>query len=168
MKSFQSKLPNVGTTIFTVMSRLADEYGAINLSQGFPDFDPPKDLLERISHYFHSGYNQYAPMVGVASLREATARKIERLYGIQSDPETEITVTSGATEALFCAIHATVKPGDEVIVFDPAYDSYEPAIMLAGAKPIHFPMSPPNFSIDWERLSASVSYTQLRAHETAT
>lgn len=157
MKSFQSKLPNVGTTIFTVMSRLADEHGAINLSQGFPDFDPPKDLLERISHYFHSGYNQYAPMVGVASLREATARKIERLYGIQSDPETEITVTSGATEALFCAIHATVKPGDEVIVFDPAYDSYEPAIMLAGAKPIHFPMSLPNFSIDWERLSVSLS-----------
>ena len=157
MEAFQSKLPNVGTTIFTVMSCLADECGAINLSQGFPDFQPPKDLLDRVSHYFHSGHNQYAPMIGVRSLREATARKIKRLYGVQPEPETEITITSGATEALFCAIHATVKKGDEVIVFDPAYDCYEPAITLAGARTTHLPLSLSDFSIDWERLAASLS-----------
>ena len=132
MLSLESKLPGVGTTIFTVMSRLAEDCGAINLSQGFPDFQPPGELLELVSHHLKAGRNQYPPMIGVASPRGQIAGKLAGLYGVQTDPDTEITVTSGATEALFCAIHAIVRAGDEVIVFDPAYDSYDPAIRLAG------------------------------------
>ncbi|HZX25036.1 MAG TPA: aminotransferase class I/II-fold pyridoxal phosphate-dependent enzyme, partial [Woeseiaceae bacterium] len=127
----ESKLPDVGTTIFTVMSALAAEHGAINLSQGFPDFEPPGFLLDRVAHHLHAGRNQYAPMTGVPALAEAVAEKIGEMYGAEVDPAAEITVTSGATEALFCAIHAVVRPGDEVIVFDPAYDAYEPAVRLA-------------------------------------
>ena len=153
----ESKLPDVGTTIFTVMSRLAEDCGAINLSQGFPDFQPPKELLELVGHHLAAGRNQYPPMIGVASLREEIARKLSSLYGIRPDPDTEITVSSGGTEALFCAIHAVVRAGDEVIVFDPAYDSYAPAIRLAGGIPVHIPLLAPGFEPDWERVERSLN-----------
>ena len=153
----QSKLPEVGTTIFTVMSALAAEEGALNLSQGFPDFDGPPALLERVQHYLTHGHNQYPPMAGVPALREAIAAKVRDLYGCAVDPETEVTVTSGATEALFCAIHAVVRPGDEVIVFDPAYDSYEPAVRLAGGVARHIPLRPPDYRVDWDRVAAALT-----------
>jgi methionine aminotransferase len=152
----RSKLPDVGTTIFTVMSQLAAECGAINLSQGFPDFQPPADLLDRVSRHLAAGRNQYAPMAGVPALREQVAAKIERLYGRRTDPVNEVTITSGATEALFCAIHAFVHPGDEVIIFDPAFDSYDPAVRLAGGRPVHVPLTPPAFSVDWQRVGDSL------------
>ena len=152
----ESKLPDVGTTIFTVMSKLAEDCGAINLSQGFPDFQPPGELLELVSHHLKAGRNQYPPMIGVASLREEIAGKLASLYGVQTDPDTEITVTSGGTEALFCAIHAIVRAGDEVIVFDPAYDSYDPAIRLAGGIPVHIPLLAPGFELDWERIRTNL------------
>jgi methionine aminotransferase len=152
MTHAQSKLPDVGTTIFTVMSELAADCGAINLSQGFPDFSAPPELLERVAHHLRAGHNQYAPMPGVPELREQIALKTERLYGRRTDPVTGITVTSGATEALFCAIQAFVGPGDEVIVFDPAYDSYEPATRLAGGRTVHVPLLAPAFSVDWQRV----------------
>ncbi len=157
MPELESKLPGVGTTIFTVMSRLAEECGAINLSQGFPDYQPPEALLERVTHHLHSGHNQYPHMTGVAELREQISVKVARLYGVSPDAAADVTVTSGATEALFCAIHAVVRPGDEVIVFDPAYDSYEPAITLAGARTIHIPLLVPSFQIDWERLESALN-----------
>ena len=123
-----SKLPDTGTTIFTVMSRLAEQHSAVNLSQGFPDFDPPARLIELVADALAHGRNQYAPMAGVTGLREAIAVGVAERFGSSVDPETEITITSGATEALFCAIIALARAGDEVIVFDPAYDSYEPAM----------------------------------------
>lgn len=152
-----SKLPGVETTIFTVMSALAREEGALNLSQGFPDFDAPAELLERVRYYLTHGHNQYAPMTGVTTLRQATAQKVWDLYGCKVDPESEITVTSGATEALFCAITAVVNRGDEVIVFDPAYDSYEPVVTLQGATTMHVPLHPPNYKVDWDRVADVVS-----------
>jgi methionine transaminase len=148
-----SKLPGVATTIFTVMSELAREQGALNLSQGFPDFDGPRYLLERVQHYLTHGHNQYAPMAGVPALRQAVAGKVRDLYGCQADPDTEITITSGATEALFCAIAAVVRPGDEVIVFDPAYDSYEPVVTLQGGVTRHVPLHPPQYRPDWDRVA---------------
>jgi methionine aminotransferase len=156
-KRLQSKLPDVGTTIFTVMSALADREQALNLSQGFPDFDGPPELLQRVHHYLTHGHNQYAPMMGVPSLRAATAEKIRDLYGCVLDPDTEITVTSGATEALFCAIAASVRPGDEVIVFDPAYDSYEPAVTLQGGVTRHVPLHPPGYAVDWDRVADTIN-----------
>jgi methionine aminotransferase len=147
-----SKLPNVGTTIFTVMSRLAAEQGAINLSQGFPDFDGPRALLDRVSHHLNGGRNQYAPMAGVVELREQIAVKVATLYGCRADPESEVTVTAGATEAIYCAVTAVVRPGDEVIVLDPVYDSYEPAVTLAGGITRHIPMRGPEFRPDWDRI----------------
>jgi len=152
-----SKLPAVGTTIFTVMSRLAAEHGAINLGQGFPDFPVPERLPEALARAMREGHNQYPPMTGVAPLREAIARKTQRVYGYLPDPEHEITVTSGATEALFNAIHAVAGSGDEVIVLDPAYDSYAPAIALAGARAIHVPLDPANFAPDWARIEAAIT-----------
>ncbi len=156
-----SKLPQVGTTIFTVMSQLAVECNAVNLSQGFPSFDPPEALLQSISHYLHSGTNQYAPMPGVPVLRQAIADKTERLYGHRVDADTEVTICTGATEGLFSAIQALVRPGDEVIVFDPAYDSYEPAVTLAGGVTRHVPLTVAepgaDFSIDWQRLTDAIS-----------
>ncbi len=152
-----SKLPDVGTTIFTVMSELAREEGALNLSQGFPDFDGPPELLERVQHYLTHGHNQYAPMMGAPSLRQALAAKVSDLYGCDVDAETEITVTSGATEALFCAIAAVVRPGDEVIVFDPAYDSYEPAVTLQGGITRHIPLHPPTYGIDWNLVEDTIN-----------
>ena len=143
--SLNSKLPNVGTTIFTVMSKLAADEGAINLSQGYPDFDGPPLLLERVGHYLTNGYNQYPPMAGIEPLREAIANKVGTLYGAEIDAESEVTVTSGATEALFCAVTAVIQPGDEAIVFDPCYDSYEPAVTLAGGVCRHIPLQAPVF-----------------------
>lgn len=155
--SISSKLPNVGTTIFTIMSKMAQEYGAINLSQGFPDFEPDSELLARVTHHLQSGKNQYPPMIGVPALREAISSKLAVHSNAQVNPETEITISSGATEALFCAIHAVVKAGDEVIVFDPVYDSYEPAIELAGGKAIHVPLTLPDYRLDWEILENAFS-----------
>ena len=153
----KSKLPQVGTTIFTVMSELARKHNAINLSQGFPDFDCPDRLRELTEKHLNDGKNQYPPMAGIIELREQIARKVKNLYNHVADPETEVTVTSGATEALFDAIHASVSHGDEVIVFDPAYDSYAPAIALTGATPIHLKLDAPNFSIDWTRVSHAIT-----------
>ena len=152
-----SKLPDVGTTIFTVMSALASEQGALNLSQGFPDFDGPEALLQAVNAHMRSGQNQYPPMAGVAALREAIAAKVSDLYGLACDADTEITVTAGATEALFCAIAAVVHAGDEVIVLDPAYDSYDPVIRLQGAVPVHVPLSAPTYRIDWDRIEAAIT-----------
>jgi methionine transaminase len=152
-----SKLPNVGTTIFTVMSELARNTGAINLSQGFPDFDAPEALLDRVQYYLRSGHNQYAPMMGAPTLRQALAGKVKACYGLAADPDHEITVTSGATEALFCAIAAIVRQGDEVIVFDPVYDSYDPAITLQNAKTIHLPLAAPDYRPDWSRVEAAIN-----------
>ena len=153
----QTKLPKVGTTIFTVMSQLAAEHGAVNLGQGFPDFAVPQRLVDELDRAMRAGHNQYAPMTGVAPLRQAIAEKVLRCYGREVDPDTEITVTSGATEALFNAIHAVVRPGEEVIVLDPAYDSYEPAINLAGARAVHVPLDPQTFAVDWDRVRAAVT-----------
>lgn len=156
-----SKLPNLGTTIFTVMSQLATETGAINLSQGFPSFDPPDALINRIQWHLHNGANQYAPMPGVPSLREAIAEKTERLQGRKLDIDTEITVCTGATEGLFSAITAIVRTGDEVVILDPAYDSYEPAIELAGGitrrVPLRIDENGSDFHPDWQRLSDAIS-----------
>lgn len=157
MPELESKLPGVGTTIFTVMSRLAEEYGAINLSQGYPDYQPPEALLDRVTYHLHAGQNQYPHMTGIQLLREQISLKISKLYGVLPDSTTDVTVTSGATEALFCAIHAVVRSGDEVIVFDPAYDSYDPAITLAGAKTIHLPLLVPGFDIDWDRFADALN-----------
>src|SRR4030095_4197473 len=132
MKTLTSKLPNVGTTIFTVMSKLAADLGAINLSQGFPDFDCDPALVEAVARHMREGKNQYAPMQGVPALRQAIASKFNALYGSHYDADTEITVTSGGTEAIFDAVACTVRPGDEVIVFEPCYDSDVPAIALNG------------------------------------
>ncbi len=151
-----SKLPGVGTTIFTVMSKLAADSGAINLSQGFPDFDGPPLLLERVTHYLNSGFNQYAPMAGVVPLREQIAAKVQRLYGLEVSSESEVTVTAGATEAIFCAITALVRPGDEVIVFDPVYDSYEPAIHLAGGRARHLQLKSPDYRPDFDELKDAI------------
>jgi methionine aminotransferase len=154
---FPSRLSNVGTTIFTVMSRLAAEHGAINLSQGFPDFSPPGLLIDRMDHHLRAGANQYPPMAGVAPLRMAIAEKMQRLYGARYDPESEVTVTAGATQALFTAITACVRPGDEVIVFAPVYDSYIPAITLQGGTARVIKLQPPAFRPDWAEVGAAIT-----------
>jgi methionine aminotransferase len=155
MIALESKLPNVGTTIFTVMSRLAEHTGALNLGQGFPDFEPPLALVEALARHVKAGRNQYAPMSGVPRLKEQIARKLARDYGCALDPDAELTVTDGATEGLFDAITALVRPGDEVIVFDPCYDSYEPAALLSGGRVVHVPLDS-TFQIDWERLNQAL------------
>lgn len=164
--SIRSKLPDVGTTIFTVMSQLANEAGAINLAQGFPSFEPPAELLDRIGFYLHNGANQYAPMAGVESLRHAILDKTQRLQSQQFNADSEITMSAGATEALFSAIQAVVHPGDEVVLIDPAYDSYEPAVRLAGGisrrVALAFDAATSCFSIDWQRLADAIgARTQL-------
>jgi methionine aminotransferase len=153
----RSKLPDVGTTIFTVMSRRAAELGAVNLGQGFPDYPIDMQLAELVHQAMREGNNQYAPMPGHVGLREQIARRIGRDPGVAVDPESEITVTLGATEAIYSGVQALVGPGDEVIVFDPAYDSYDPAVRLAGAHCVHIPLLPPAFQLDWERVRAAFS-----------
>ena len=157
MKPLDSKLPTVGTTIFTVMSQLAEQHRAVNLSQGFPDFLPPAGLLERVEQALRGRYHQYAPMPGSVALRNAIAAKLAALYGVTVDPVAAVTVTSGATEAIFGAIQAVVRRDDEVIVFDPCYDSYEPSITLAGGRAIHVPLELPDFAIDWDRFAAALN-----------
>ncbi|WP_323002542.1 pyridoxal phosphate-dependent aminotransferase [Denitromonas sp.] len=155
--SVSSRLPQVGTTIFTVMSRMATEAGAINLSQGFPDFNAEPVLFERVSHWMREGYNQYPPMAGVAVLREAIAAKVADLYGTAYDPDTEVTVTAGATQALFTAVAALVHPGDEVIIFEPGYDSYAPAIELQGGRVVRLALHAPDYRPDWAAVAAAIT-----------
>lgn len=152
-----NKLPRVGTTIFTVMSQLAAEHGAINLGQGFPDFSVPEFLIDAMARAAREGKNQYAPMTGIPALRQAIAEKTERCYGVRIDPDREVTVTSGASEAIYAAIQAVVRAGEEVIVLDPCYDCYEPAIDLAGASAVHIPLRPGDFSVDWQRVRDAVT-----------
>ncbi|PCJ49747.1 MAG: aminotransferase [Gammaproteobacteria bacterium] len=157
MPDIESKLPQVGTTIFATMSALAIKHNAINLAQGFPDFDGSAYLKERVCHYINNGANQYAPMPGVPVLNQAIADKIHLCYGTDVSPTEEITVTSGATQGLFAAIHAVIRLDDEAIVFDPAYDSYDPAIELAGGKCVHIPLTEEVFAIDWQMLAESIN-----------
>jgi len=152
-----SKLPEVGTTIFTVMSKLASDCGAINLSQGFPGFECDPALLDLVDKYMRAGFNQYAPMSGVPVLRERIAEKTKLVHGVDLDSESEVTVVSGATEALYAAVTAVVKKGDEVILFDPAYDSYAPAVELNGGTPVFVPLEMPDFSVNWERVKSAIS-----------
>ncbi len=152
-----SRLPRVGTTIFTVMSALAQQHEAVNLGQGFPDFRGDPALLNAVTEAMAAGHNQYPPMTGIAPLRNAVANKIETLYGHHYDPDSEITITAGATQAILTAIFALVHPGDEVIILDPCYDSYEPNIVLAGAVPVHVPLMAGSFRPDFERIEAALS-----------
>ncbi|TGE21698.1 aminotransferase class I/II-fold pyridoxal phosphate-dependent enzyme [Hymenobacter aquaticus] len=154
-----SKLPDVGTSIFSVMSQLAAECGAINLAQGFPDYDPPQALTEALArHARTSGHHQYAPMPGLPRLREAISHKTAAVYGVAApNPDTEITVTSGATEALYAVLAAVVRPGDEVLVLEPAYDLYGPAIRLQGGTPVYVPLRVPEFTPDWDQVKAALS-----------
>ena len=155
--SLTSRLPQVGTTIFTVMSALAQQHGALNLSQGFPDFDAPADLLALLDEATRAGHNQYAPMTGLPVLREAIAEKVQALYGASYDVDTEITVTAGATQALFTAIAALVHPGDEVIAFAPAYDSYAPSVELQGGKVVYATLSQPDWRPDWDEVARLIT-----------
>jgi methionine aminotransferase len=157
LETLRSKLPHDEVSIFAAMTRLATEQGAINLSQGFPDFDPAPELIESVARYMRAGHNQYAPMPGVLALREALSDKIALLYGRRYDPVREITVTSGATEAMFAALTALVHPGDEVILFQPVYDSYVPAVLLSGGTPRFVTLQPPSFRIDWDDVRRLVS-----------
>lgn len=161
MPSYQrpidSKLPNVGTTIFTVMSRLAAEHNAINLSQGYPDFDCAPELRALLVKYVNSGLNQYPPMAGIPRLREAIAEKVESLYGAAYDPEHEVTVVPGATYGIFTAVAALVRPGDEVILFEPAYDSYAPAVEVNGGRAVYVQLRYPDYSIDWHEVQNAIT-----------
>lgn len=152
-----SKLPNVGTTIFTRMSQLAAECGALNLSQGFPDFDGPAALREVVARHVMAGHNQYCPMTGLPALREQVAAKVAGFYGRSVSADAEVTITPGATEAIFCAVQALIRPGDEAIVLDPCYDSYEPSVELAGGRCVHVPLNLADFHIDWQRLSDAIT-----------
>jgi methionine aminotransferase len=157
MISINSKLPQVGTTIFTVMSALASEYGAVNLSQGFPDYDTSPELIELVNKAMKNGHNQYAPMAGVMSLREEISRKTEKLYGAVYNPDTEITITAGGTQAIFTAITAFIHPNDEVIIFEPAFDCYAPAIKLAGGIVKSLELEPPDYSIRWDMVKRLIN-----------
>ena len=153
----QSKLPNVGVTIFTVMSQLAAEHGAINLGQGFPDFSVPGPLVDGLQRAMLDGRNQYSPMAGIPELRQAIAAKIADCYGAEVDADRQITVTSGGSEAIFDAVHAVVSAGDEVVLLDPCYDCYEPAVLLAAGVPVHVSLDPETFAIDWPALELAVN-----------
>jgi methionine transaminase len=153
-----SKLPKVGTSIFTRMSALASECNALNLSQGFPDFEMDHRLIEMVYYYMKSGANQYAPMAGALSLRQVLSKKIEQLYGVHYDAESEITITAGGTQALYTAISAFIREDDEVIVFTPAYDSYVPAIELHGGKPKYVALKSPDYAIDWNEVKKLVNH----------
>jgi len=152
-----SKLPNVGTTIFTVMSQLAAEHGAINLSQGYPNFDTPKDLKDKVAYYLQNGKNQYCPMAGLITLREVLADKMQKSYGLRPDPGSEITITAGATQAIFTAITAFVDKGEEVILIEPAYDCYRPTIELVKGVPVPYELSAPDFNIIWDELKTLIN-----------
>ncbi len=152
-----SRLPQVGLTIFSVMSALAQQHGAVNLGQGFPDFGCDARLLDAVNQAMRSGHNQYAPMAGVMALREGIAEKIAMLYGRHYDPEHEITVTAGATQAILTAVLAVVQPGDEVILLDPCFDSYAPNVALAGGVAVHVPLSPGTFAPDFDRIAQALS-----------
>lgn len=154
---FTSKLPDVGTTIFTIMSRRAVEENALNIGQGFPDYPVDPRLAELVAEAIRGGHNQYAPMEGSRALREQIAIKLERCYGCKIDPQTEVTITCGGTEALYNVIQAVIGAGDEAILFDPAYDSYEPAVRLAGGVSVRIPMDPPHFRFDWDRVRAALT-----------
>lgn len=155
--SLRSKLPRVGTNIFTKMSALSQETGAINLSQGFPDFKLDDQLIGLVNHYMQSGFNQYAPMPGILRLREVLSAKIESLYSAKYNPETEVTITAGGTQAIYTAITALIDEGDEVIIFTPAYDCYAPAVILNGGKPIYVQLKYPHYNIDWDEVKKVVN-----------
>jgi len=157
MTPITSKLPQTGTTIFTVMSALAAELGAINLSQGFPDYNCDPYLIELVNNAMKAGHNQYAPMAGVVALREQIAHKTERLYGARYNPDTEITITAGGTQAIFTAISAVINPNDEVIIFEPAFDCYAPAIKLMGGVVKSLELEPPNYRIDWNMVKKLIT-----------
>jgi methionine aminotransferase len=157
MMKIKTKLPEWGTSIFTIMSRMAAEHNAINLAQGFPDFNCDEELLELVHHFQIKGFNQYAPMQGVSTLREAISKKIEKLYSRHYDFENEITVTAGATQALFTAITSVVEQGDEVILFEPAYDSYVPDILSNGGIPVYIPLDLKDYSYDWDLVRKKIS-----------
>lgn len=152
-----SKLPHVGTTIFSVMSALAREHDAINLSQGFPNFDCDPVLQDLVSHYMKQGYNQYPLMIGVEKLRKVIASKVNRAYGSEVDPDSDVTVVSGATQGLFSAIGAFIRPGDEVILFEPAYDSYKPTVEVFGGRPVIHELVAPNYQINWEEVGRLIT-----------
>jgi methionine aminotransferase len=153
----RSRLPSVGTNIFPVMSKLAAEVGAINLSQGFPDFDCDPALIDAVVRHMRAGLNQYAPMPGALALRQAIAAKYARSHAATYDPETEVTITSGATEALFDAVASVVHPGDEVVILEPCYDSYVPSIELNGGVPVVVSLRLPDYRIDWDAVAAAVT-----------
>ena len=154
----QSKQPHIGTTIFTVMSKLANDHGALNLSQGFPNFECSPKLIELVEKYLRKGMNQYAPLSGIQPLREIIAQKTSELYGISYHPDQEVTIVSGATEALYAAITAVVQTGDEVILLEPNYDSYEPAVRLNGGIPVYVTLTPENnYQIDWNVVKAKIT-----------
>lgn len=155
--TLSSKLPDIGTTIFTVMSKLATDLNAINLAQGFPGFDCYPYLHDLVTYYVSEGYNQYAPMSGVPIFKKRIAEKTNLVYDVQFDPEKEVTVVSGATEALFAAVTAVVRPGDEVILLEPSYDSYAPAVVLNGGVPVYVPLRLPDFSVDWDRVKSAIT-----------
>ena len=157
MLKISSKLPDVGVTIFAIMTALANEHKAINLSQGFPDFDVEPELIKRVHAHMLKGTNQYAPMQGVPVLRDKIARKVKQCYGAEYDPATEITITSGATEALFAAMAAVVKRDDEVLIFEPAYDAYAPVVTLNGGIPRYIQLKPPDYRIDWDEVKDTIS-----------
>jgi methionine aminotransferase len=152
-----SKLPQVGTTIFTVMSALANELGAVNLSQGFPDYETPPELIELVNQAMKNSYNQYAPMAGVMSLREEISKKTEKLYGAYYNPDTEITITAGGTQAIYTAITTVIHPNDEVIIFEPAFDCYAPAIKVTGGIVKSLELEPPDYKINWEMVKRLVN-----------
>ncbi|WP_109851221.1 methionine aminotransferase [Aquimarina sp. AU58] len=157
MQNINSKLPEVSTTIFTVMSQLAHKHEALNLSQGFPNFEASPELINLVTRAMQNGYNQYAPMPGSLSLREVITKKTNALYGSHYHPETDITITSGATQAIFTIISAFIHPGDEVIIFKPAYDSYEPSIKLYGGTIVPVQLTAPNFSVDWQEVASKIT-----------
>ena len=156
-RSLQPKLPRTGTTIFAVMSRMAQEHGALNLSQGFPDFPVSGSLIDRVHHYMQKGFNQYAPLEGIKPLREAVCRKAEELYGAKYHPEKEVNITAGATQAIYTAAASVVHEKDEVILFSPAYDSYAPAVEIHGGVPVFSYLRPPDYSIDWEEVESLIT-----------
>lgn len=155
--SLTSKLPQVGTTIFTTMSALATEHGALNLSQGFPDFPASRELIGLVNHYMWADKNQYAPLAGVPELRTAISKKVEHLYGLHYNPETEITVTAGGTQGLATAISSIIREGDEAIIFTPAYDSYAPYVELNGGRPVFIKLKHPDYHIDWDEVRKMIN-----------